>query len=69
MLSKTESLTIRLEDRVKAWKRAVLRACIGLVKAAKDGIRVLKIMVFLHSATDFTSVLRLYGIEGSLTVG
>jgi hypothetical protein len=34
-----------------------------IVKAGQNAVRVLRIMVFLHSAKDLSCVLRLYGIE------
>ena len=34
-------------------------------KTVKDTLRMLKIIVFLHSAEDMQSVLRLYGIQNS----
>jgi hypothetical protein len=34
-----------------------------VARAVQDAARVLRIVIFLHSAKDFSSVLRLYGIE------
>ncbi len=34
-----------------------------IVKAYQNAVRVLRIMIFLHSAKDLSCVLRLYGIE------
>ena len=35
------------------------------VKIVRDTVCVFRIMVFLHSAKDFSSVLKLYGAEDS----
>lgn len=34
-----------------------------MVKTWQNAVRVLRIMIFLHSAEDLSCVLRLYGIE------
>jgi len=44
-------------------KRAIRTARLEVSRAMKDAAHILRIMVFLHSAEDFPSVLRLYGIE------
>jgi len=44
-------------------KRAIRTARLEVLRAIKDAARILRIMVFLHSAEDFPSVLKLYGIE------
>jgi hypothetical protein len=44
-------------------KRAIRTARLKVAKAVQDAARVLRIMIFLHSAKDFPSALRLYGIE------
>jgi hypothetical protein len=46
-------------------KRAIRRAGMEVAKAVQETARVFRIMIFLHSAKDFPSILRLYGIEGS----
>jgi hypothetical protein len=44
-------------------KRAIRTVRLEVSKAVQDAARILRIIVFLHSAEDFPSVLRLYGIE------
>jgi hypothetical protein len=46
-------------------KRAVRTASIEVARAVQGTVRIFKIIIFLHSAKDFPSVLRLYGIEDS----
>jgi hypothetical protein len=41
----------------------VTKTCSEVVKAWQNAVRVLRIMIFLHSAEDLSCVLRLYGIE------
>ena len=63
MLSNIEWVTTKFWSVVDAWKRAVRTAGVRAVSALGDVASVFKIAVFLHSAKDFASVLRLYGIE------
>jgi hypothetical protein len=44
-------------------KRAIRTVSMEVARAVQDAARVLRIVIFLHSAKDFPSVLRLYGIE------
>ena len=46
-------------------KRAVRTAGMEIGRALQGGVHLLRIIAFLHSAKDFPSVLRLYGIEDS----
>lgn len=41
----------------------VTKARSEMAKAWQNTVRVLRIMIFLHSAEDLSCVLRLYGIE------
>ena len=45
--------------------RFVQRASWEVSRAVKDALRMLRIIVFLHSAEDLQSVLRLYGVRDS----
>jgi hypothetical protein len=54
------SYHVRFEDHVE---RAIRMALSGITLALGETVRVLRIMVSLHSAEDFTSVLKLYGLE------
>jgi hypothetical protein len=55
-----------LEERVKQTVRTAKREA---VHAVQEAGRIFRIVVFLHSANDFPSVLRLYGIEDSCECG
>lgn len=44
-------------------KRFAHRAKVRVRNTVRDAVRVLRIMVFLHSAKDFSSVLKLYEME------
>jgi len=57
-----EYLTVKFKSKVDAGKRFI-RKIYEVVRAGQEVAHLLKIMVFLHSAKDFQSVLKLYGIE------
>lgn len=42
---------------------AVSKTRSEMVKAWQNAVRVLRIMILLHSAEDLSCILRLYGIE------
>jgi hypothetical protein len=65
MLSMMERVTAKFKTVIDAEKRAFRTARMTVGRAAHDTARVLRIVIFLHSAKDFPSVLRLYGIEES----
>jgi hypothetical protein len=54
-----------LEERARRTVRMV-RSEVG--RALQETSRVLRIMVSLHSAEDYPSVLRLYGLESSPSI-
>lgn len=58
-----ESGTVKFRSMVDAKKRVIQTASIEAVRAVQEAAHVLRIMIFLHSAQDFSSVLKLYGIE------
>ena len=58
-----EYLTVKFKNTVDAEKRFVRKVYMEVVRAGQQVAHVLKIMVFLHSARDFQSVLKPYGIE------
>jgi hypothetical protein len=64
-LIRIECLTVKFKSMVDAEKSVVRKASIEAARAMRDTARVLRVMIFLHSAKDFPSVLRLYGIENS----
>jgi hypothetical protein len=56
---------MKSESTDDADKRFIRKVGMEVVRAGKEVVHVLKVMIFLHSAKDFPSVLRLYGIEDS----
>jgi hypothetical protein len=65
MMRKIESVTMKFKSIIDAWKRAIRAFSVELARAVQYSARVLRIMILLHSAKDFPSVLRLYGIDNS----
>jgi hypothetical protein len=65
MLSRIEWIIVKSRKVINAEKRALRTAGKEAARAVQDGVHVLKVMIFLHSAKDFPSILRLYGIENS----
>jgi hypothetical protein len=64
-LSKMEWITMEFRSTVDAEKRVIGRASTEVARAAQNVAQVLRIMILLHSAKDFPSVLRLYGMKDS----
>jgi hypothetical protein len=69
MLSKIKSVAMKFRSVIDAEKRVIRMAGMRLARAVRSSARVLRIIVFLHSAKDLTSVLRLYGIEDPSETG
>jgi hypothetical protein len=65
MSSRKESLTMKFRRMVDAVKRAVGKVRAEVGSAIRDAVRVFRIAILLHSAKDFPSALKLYGIEDS----
>jgi len=65
MLSRIEWVIVKSRKVINAEKRALRTAGKEAARAVQDTVHVLRVMIFLHSAKDFPSVLRLYGIENS----
>jgi len=65
MSSRKESLTMRFRSMIDAEKRAVEKVCAEVGSATRDAASVFRIAILLHSAKDFPSALKLYGIEDS----
>jgi len=63
MSSKMESLTINFKRLLGDGKRTVQKVSMEVARSLQDSAQVFRIMIFLHSAKDFPSVLKLYGIE------
>jgi hypothetical protein len=64
-LSTIESTIMRFKSIADVEKRAIRKASREISRAVQETAHVFRIMIFLHSAKDFKSVLRLYGIEVS----
>jgi hypothetical protein len=62
IMNKVATFHLRLGERVTCSFRTA-RMEVG--RAVQDAARIIRIMTSLHSAKDFQSVLRLYGIEDS----
>jgi hypothetical protein len=58
-----ESVTVKFRSMLGAKKRAIQTASMEVARALQEAAHVLRIMIFLHSAQDFPSVLKLYGIK------
>lgn len=63
MLSRKESVTMKFRSMIDAEKRAVRKVRAEVGSATRDAASVFRIAILLHSAKDFPSALRLYGIE------
>ena len=56
-------MSMKLECMTMEGRRFAHKISVEAVKTLRDAVRVFRIMVFLHSAKDFSSVLKLYGAE------
>jgi hypothetical protein len=56
-------LSIKLECMTVVCRRFARKIRVEAVRTWRDVARVFRIMVFLHSAKDLSSVLQLYGAE------
>ena len=56
---------MKLECMAMEGRRLAHKISVEAVKTVREAVRVLKIMILLHSAKDFPSVLKLYGAEDS----
>ena len=65
MLSRMGARPDKCKTAIDGEGRAFQRARTAVERAAQDAARVLRIIVFLHSAKDFPTVLRLYGVKES----
>jgi hypothetical protein len=65
MLSEKGSVAEKFKSVVDAKKSLVRTVGMEVARAFQDATRVIRIMIFLHSAQDFPSILRLYGLEDS----
>ena len=59
---KMESMILIFESAVVAERRFMWKVK-EVARAGQDAVCVLRVMIFLHSAKDFPSVLKLYGME------
>jgi hypothetical protein len=65
VLIKMESVTRKFKSTVDVEKRFIGKVSEEVARAGQDAVHVLRVMIFLHSAKDFPSVLKLYGLENS----
>ena len=65
LLNRARKLNMKLECMAMEGRRLAHKISVEAVKTAREAVRVLKIMILLHSAKDFPSVLKLYGAEDS----
>jgi hypothetical protein len=65
VLSRTEKVAMKFKNVIDAEKRVIRTASTEIARAMRNSVRVFRIIIFLHSAKDFPSVLRLYGVEVS----
>jgi len=54
---------MKFRSVVSAERRVIRKASEEVGRAVQEAAHVLRIMVFLHSTKDFSSVLRLYGMS------
>lgn len=65
MLIRMESVTKKFKSTIDAEKGFIRKVSKEVARAGQDAVHVLRVMIFLHSAKDFPSALKLYGIENS----
>jgi hypothetical protein len=63
LLIRTRKLSTKFECMTMVQKRFARKIRMDAMRTLRDAARVFRIMVFLHSAKDLSSVLRLYGAE------
>jgi hypothetical protein len=56
------SSTVKFKSAIGE-KRFIQKVGMEVIRAGEEAAHVLKIMIFLHYAKDFQSVLKLYGVE------
>ena len=65
LLIEERKLSMKLEGLIADERRFAREIRAGAVKTVRNAVRVLRIIIFLHSARDFSSVLKLYGAEAT----
>lgn len=60
-----ESLPMKFKSAADAVKRFIRKVSEQGAKACQGAVHVTRVMIFLHSAKDFPSILKLYGMENS----
>ena len=63
MLIRTRKLSIKLECITMVGRRFARKITVEAARTLRGAVQVFRIMVFLHSAKDLSSVLKLYGAE------
>ena len=61
LLIRARKLNMKLEHMIVEERRFAHKIGAEAVKIMRNAVRVLRIMIFLHSAKDFSSVLKLHG--------
>jgi hypothetical protein len=56
---------MKLEGLIADKRRFAREIRAGAVKTVRNVVRVLRIMIFLHFARDFSSVLKFHGVDDS----
>lgn len=64
-MSRIESVTVKFKSIADAGKAVIWTVSMEVARAVQEAAHVLRIIVLLHSAKDFSSVLKLYGMEES----
>lgn len=65
LLIEERKLSMKLEGLIADKRRFAREIRAWAVKTVRNAVHVLRIMIFLHSARDFSSVLKLYGAEAA----
>jgi hypothetical protein len=63
LLIRARKLSTKFECMTTVGRRFVRKIRVEALRILRDVARVFRIMVFLHSAKDLSSVLKLYGAE------
>ena len=69
LLIRERKLNMKLEHMIVEERLFAHNIRTEAVKIIRNAVRALKIMIFLHSAKDFSSVLKLYGTIDSSEIG
>jgi hypothetical protein len=65
LLNTARILSVKPEGAITGEKQFARKAKEAASNAVHDAVRILRIIILLHSAKDFSSVLQLYGMDDS----